>query len=331
MPIAKQTAALLDAARDIVRSLPADAILLLTETDMDWDDVYDHLRGCRVLIAAESRELTDKLRKNPDLDIIDLDPEPVPARERLSLALLKAVNTNHLKPGAHVVVLYNGIAAPEDLPEPIDSISLIHLSEHLEQLTLQDLRQLATNIPVDTLRTVIHLATEIGREGREGKAVGTILVVGDSRKVLSMSSSLNFNPFKGYPKEERDLKDRKVREAIKDLAQMDGAIIIDSDAVALAACMSLNAEKKGLALSKGFGTRHLAAAAISRKTAAIAVCVSQSSGTVRVYQNGEEVMHIEPMNRPLVWQAPRLEAFDPDPKDKDDDDADEKGTAVRPR
>jgi len=49
-----------------------------TETDLDWDDVYAHLKGCRVLIAAESRELTDKLRKNSDLDIITLDPEPVP-------------------------------------------------------------------------------------------------------------------------------------------------------------------------------------------------------------------------------------------------------------
>ena len=156
MPIAKQTAALLDAARDVVRSMPADAVLLLTETDLDWDEVYIHLKGCRVLIAAESRQLTDKLRKNQDLDVIDLDPEPVPARERMSLALLKAVNTGHLKPGAHVVVLYNGIANPEDLPEPIDSISLIHLSEHLEQLTLQDLRRLDTSIPLDTLRLIIH-------------------------------------------------------------------------------------------------------------------------------------------------------------------------------
>src|SRR5262249_27476270 len=69
MPLAKQTAALLDSARDVVRSLPADAVLLLTETDMDWNAVYTHLKGCRVLIAAESRELTDKLRENPDLDV----------------------------------------------------------------------------------------------------------------------------------------------------------------------------------------------------------------------------------------------------------------------
>lgn len=310
MPLAKQTAALLDAARDIVRSLPADAVLLLTETDMDWDDVYDHLKGCRVLIAAESRQLTDKLRRNPDLDVIDLDPEPVPTRERMSLALLNAVNTEHLKPGAHVVVVYNGIAAPEDLPEPIDSISLIHLGEHLEQLTMHDLRALDTSIPLDTLRLVINLAAEIGREGREGKPVGTILVVGDTRKVQSMSSPLNFNPFKGYSKEERDVKDRKVREAVKEFAVLDGAIIIDSDGIVHAACVSLNAEKKGTLVSKGFGTRHHAAAAISQKTNAIAVCVSQTSGTVRVYQNGKEVMHIEPLARPLVWQAPRLEAIE---------------------
>src|SRR3954447_9863504 len=180
MPLAKQTAALLDAARDVVRSLPADAVLLLTETDLDWDDVYAHLKGCRVLIAAESRELTEKLRENRDLDVISLDPEPVPTRERMSLALLNAVNTGHLKPGAHVVVLYNGIANPEDLPEPIDSISLIHLGEHLEQLTLQDLRRLDPNTPLDTQRLVINRGAEIGRGGREGKPVGTILVVGDA-------------------------------------------------------------------------------------------------------------------------------------------------------
>ncbi len=318
MPLAKQTAALLDAARDIVRSLPADAVLLLTETDLDWDDVYAHLKGCRVLIAAESRALTEKLSENQDLDVIGLDPEPVPTRERMSLALLKAVNTGHLKPGAHVVVLYNGIANPEDLPEPIDSISLVHLGEHLEQLTLQDLRQLDTNIPIDTLRLIIHLATEIGREGREGKPVGTILVVGDTRKVQSMSSPLNFNPFKGYSKEERDLKDRKVREAVKEFAQLDGAILIDSDAIAHAACISLNAEKQGTALSKGFGTRHLAAAAISRKTNAVAVCVSQTSGTVRVFHNGETVMHIEPLNRPHVWQPLRLEALESEAPESED-------------
>src|SRR5215218_4719784 len=108
MPLAKQTAALLDSARDVVRSLPADAVLLPTETDLDWNDVYSHLKGCRVLIAAESPELTDKLSKNSDLDIITLDPGPVPTRERMSLALLNAVTTGHLKPGANAAFRSEG-------------------------------------------------------------------------------------------------------------------------------------------------------------------------------------------------------------------------------
>ena len=52
----------------------------------------------------------------------------------------------------------------------IDSISVINLNERLERLTARDLRQLETHVPLDTLKTVVDLAVEIGREGREGQA-----------------------------------------------------------------------------------------------------------------------------------------------------------------
>jgi len=165
-------------------------------------------------------------------------------------------------------------------------------------------------VPLETLRAVVDLATEIGSEGREGKPVGTLLVVGDSRKVLAMSHAINFNPFKGYAPHERDVRDPKVREQIKDLAQLDGAIIIRRDGVAEAACMYIDALAEGITLSKGLSSRHWAAAAISRKTKAIAIAVSQSSGTVRIFQNGEVVLRIEPLARPMVWDQFRLEAQD---------------------
>src|SRR5207249_9153230 len=142
--------------------------------------------------------------------------------------------------------------------------------------------------------------------------IGTLLVVGDTRKVLSMSHSINFNPFRGYPPDERDVRDPKVREQIKDLAQLDGAIIIRRDGVAEAACMYIDALAEGITLSKGLSSRHWAAAAISRKTKAIAIAVSQSSGTVRIFQNGEVVLHIEPLARPLIWRHFEMEAQDSD-------------------
>src|SRR5206468_6006603 len=207
---------------------------------------------------------------------------------------------------------YNGIEVGGDQPEQIDSVSVIHLGEHLERLSAKDLRKLDTNVPLETLRAVVTMATEIGREGREGQPVGTMFVVGDTAKVLSMCRPLNFNPFRGYSQAERDVRDRKVREQIKDLAQLEGAILIRRDGIAEAACMYIDAPAEGITLSKGLGTRHWSAAAISRKTKAVAVVVSQSSGAVRIFLNGEVVLHIEPFARPMIWSNFRMEAQEDD-------------------
>ncbi len=312
MALASQTAVLLDSARRLVRELPADAVLLLTETDLDWDAVTERLPSCRLLVAAQDAELTQKLKSYSQLTVLDIDPGPTPTQERMSLALLDAVANEQLQPGAHVVALYNGIEAERDQNEPIDSLSVIHLGEHLERLSAKELRKLDTQVPLETLRAVVDLATEIGREGREGKPVGTMFVVGDTRRVLSMARPINFNPFRGYSAAERDIRDRKVREQIKDIAQLEGAIVIRRDGVAEAACMYLDVLAEGITLSKGLGSRHWAAAAISRRTQAIAVAVSQSSGTVRIFQDGELVLHIEPMARPMVWRHFEMETRETD-------------------
>jgi DNA integrity scanning protein DisA with diadenylate cyclase activity len=294
----------MQAARRLLDILPADAVLLLTETDLDWDEVLRHLPPDRLLVAASTPALAHRLQDYPRLQILDIEPGPTPTQERMSLALLEAIAQEKLRAGDDVVALYNGIGVEEDRPEHIDSLSLIHLGEHLERLTAQDLRRLDTQVPLETLRAVVDLASEIGQEGREGKPVGTMFVVGDTEKVMSMSRPLNFNPFRGYPRKERDVRDRRVREQIKDIAQLEGAIIIRRDGVAEAACMYVDAPSEGITtLSGGLGTRHWAAAAVSKKTKAIAVVVSQSSGAVRLFQNGMVVLQIAPLGaRPMIWQ-----------------------------
>jgi DNA integrity scanning protein DisA with diadenylate cyclase activity len=137
--------------------------------------------------------------------------------------------------------------------------------------------------------------------------------VGDTRKVLTQARPMNFNPFRGYSKEERDVRDPTVREQIKDIAQLEGAIIITRDAVAVTACMHIQATHHEITLSMGLGTRHAAAAAITKLTRAVAVVVSQSSGSVRIFQNGEVVLTIEPLGpRPMIWSNVELGTQDPD-------------------
>jgi DNA integrity scanning protein DisA with diadenylate cyclase activity len=177
------------------------------------------------------------------------------------------------------------------------------------------LRQLETRVPLDTLRIVVDLAVEISREGREGKPVGTLLVVGDSRKVLARSRAAGFDPVKGYSRKERNLDDPRVREGIKEIAQMDGAIIVSADGIVEATCRYIDCSAADVTLSKGLGARHWAAAAISRATNAVAVTVSQSNGTLRIFRNGETVLRIEPsLRRPMVWRDFDYDAPNPETK-----------------
>jgi DNA integrity scanning protein DisA with diadenylate cyclase activity len=221
----------------------------------------------------------------------------------MSLALLEAIALEKIRPGAHVIALYNGIGVMEDRPEHIDSISVIHLGEHLERLSAQDLRKLDTQVPLESLRAVVDVATEIGREGREGKPVGTLFVVGDARKVLTMTRPTGFDPVRGYQRKERNLKSARVREGIKEIALMDGAFVISADATVDAAARYIDAPAVDITLSKGLGARHWAAASITKATKAIAVAVSESNGTVRIFQNGEVILRIESFRRPMKWKG----------------------------
>jgi DNA integrity scanning protein DisA with diadenylate cyclase activity len=127
-------------------------------------------------------------------------------------------------------------------------------------------------------------------------------VVGDSQRVRKLSRSVGFDPVKGYSRKERDLKSARVREGIKEIAPMDGAIIVAADGTVEAAAQYLDASAGNITLSKGLGARHWAAAAISRATKAVAVAVSESNGTVRIFQNGEIVLRIEPFRRAMKWK-----------------------------
>ncbi|HEX3870210.1 MAG TPA: DNA integrity scanning protein DisA nucleotide-binding domain protein [Pirellulales bacterium] len=285
----------------LTKGVGADAVLVLVDGQADWKFLHDKADGQRVVVAVENNEqVADAVAA--DLPTVLLDAAEVPVYDKLSQALLKAIADELFAPASRVVAVYSGFEA-----HTLDSISIIDLADHLGRLTVRDLRQLETRVPLDTLQTVVNLALEIGREGREGKPVGTLFVVGDTVKVRKMSRSASFDPVKGYSRKERNLKSARVREGIKEIAQMDGAILVAADGTVEAAAQYLDASAADITLSKGLGARHWAAAAITRATKAVAVAVSESSGTVRILQNGEVVLRIEPFRRPMKWKDVEFE------------------------
>jgi DNA integrity scanning protein DisA with diadenylate cyclase activity len=285
-----------DAAAMLSRAVDADAIMVLLDGPTDWDQLKAHAGEEKLLIAADFPGQLEGAADSGLATVVLKMPE-APVYEKLTQALLEAVADDILAAGAQVVALYSGFEAGT-----IDSVSLIHLGEHLGQLTSRDLRQLETRVPLDTLKTVVDMAVEIGREGREGKPVGTLFVVGDSRKVLASSHPAGFDPVRGYSRQERTLDDPRVREGIKEIAQLDGAIVVSAEGIVEASARYIDAPADNITLPKGLGARHWAAAAISQKTNAVAVAVSESNGTVRIFQNGEVTLRIEPFRRPMKWK-----------------------------
>jgi DNA integrity scanning protein DisA with diadenylate cyclase activity len=292
------TTALLGLAAEAVPRVGAAAVLLLPEGSMDWKSLREAFGSVRLLVALATERHIEAARA-VGLEVVELEPLDTAISERIRVALIQAVADDRLKAGHRVVVVYSGFEA-----ETLDSIAVLRLGEHLERLSARDLRELETSVPFETLHAIVDVAVEIGREGREGNPVGTLIVVGDAREVLARSRTLGFDPFRGYRRKERNLRDPRVREAIKEIAQLDGAFVVSRDGTIEAGCRIIDAPTTGLTLPKGLGTRHWAAAAITKVTDALAVVVSQSTGNVRLFQDGEVILRIAPTRhaRALKWK-----------------------------
>src|SRR5215207_11263775 len=122
-----------------------------------------------------------------------------------------------------------------------------------------------------TLRRVVNLAVEIAREGREGRKIGTLFVVGDSEAVLTHSRPMILDPLYGHPHESKRIDDPDMRETLKELAQLDGAFVVSGEGVVLSAARYIDATSNHLELPLGLGSRHVAAASVSSRTDAVAV------------------------------------------------------------
>jgi diadenylate cyclase len=139
--------------------------------------------------------------------------------------------------------------------------------------------------PRKILDATIELAVEIAREGREGRRIGTLFTLGAADAVLDQSRALILDPIALHPRSARQISDPNLRGTLKELAQLDGAFVLDNEGFVVAACRYLDATAKDIEIAFGLGSRHLAGASVSKLTGAIAIVVSESA-VVRVFHNG---------------------------------------------
>jgi diadenylate cyclase len=210
----------------------------------------------------------------------------------------RTFNASIVAPVLNDFSLVKDVATAAYIDDIVDGgfvLGVLCLSQ-LSSIVVFDVKQLATVKTIDktgervdpnALKAVLRLALELGREGREGKKVGTAFIIGDTNEVLKRSHQLILNPYKGHSEDTRDIKNRSHWETIKEFAQIDGVFIVDDKGVIISAGRYLDVNTKSIELG-GFGGRHISALAVTRETQAIAVTVSESGGTVRLFKDGIE-------------------------------------------
>jgi diadenylate cyclase len=183
----------------------------------------------------------------------------------------------------------------------LDTITLHDLAFSWSEEFPFDVQPLIESGFIHTIMAVLDIALDIGALGREGKAVGTIFVIGDAEEVLEHSHQAVFNPFKGYDREERSINRSEVVESLKELARLDGATIITADGHVEAAGRNLDLGSRQLENQHGLGARHRAAAGITVGTTAVSIVVSESTGKVTIFRQGNTIATMEPLiSRRLV-------------------------------
>ncbi len=167
-----------------------------------------------------------------------------------------------------------------------DTLVVIDMKHEFHALLAERENFMPNNVSAEVLERVIGVAMELSVEGREGRPVGTLFVLGNAKTVESMCKPLVLNPFFGYKEEDRNILSPFMDETVKEFSGLDGAFIIRGDGVLSSAGSLIHTPSMEHDLPSGLGARHAAAKAISIAADCMAIVVSSSSGQVTVFRNG---------------------------------------------
>ena len=279
--------ALLEAAFRIADRVKARLLFLIVSDPAEYKFPPNLLARKDLVLVLGDGKPEEELRKEGRL-VMSLPRIRLTRVGKIKLAVMRGLSKGLMAMGDKIVC----VTGVNELGT-VDNITVIDIGRETEILSSAEVGNLATMVRPEIFEELLTMAVVLATQGREGKAVGTLFVLGDTEKVMQLSRQMIFNPFQGYPEEERNILDPRLRETITEFSALDGAFIIRDDGVIMAAGRHLNAAMEDENLPRGLGSRHAAAAGISAVTTATALVVSESTGTVRIFRNGKIFLEIE--------------------------------------
>jgi DNA integrity scanning protein DisA with diadenylate cyclase activity len=282
--------AVLEGAIVMARETGAEAVLLAAA--LPEEAAYlrralgSRLRVITTAINGESQTVHDG-------DVLALPEIKLRRRGRAKIALLEGLAAGLLHQDERVIVV-SGDASDGECE--LDTVAIVELRTDEDYLDAQagaSLDALSRVSDPAVFDAILGLCVELGHLGREGRAVGLLITLGDHDAVLRHSHPIVLNPFEGHPEAERSVLNPTARRAIREFSGIDGAFVVRSDGIVEAAGRYLQPLAPATDIPSGLGARHRAAAGITAATRCVAFVVAQSSGDTRVFGGGRILMTIE--------------------------------------
>ena len=256
--------------------------------------------------VADDLPVTDDPGLCMNIILVTKGDEDIPSKFKDCGTLIQVPNVNLTRVGQIKIAITKGIAlglftqgdklvCVSGVPRfgYVDSIFVIDVGKEFEILVSGNFSDLAQGVYPEVFGAVMNLAIELAAQGREGRKVGTIFVLGDHEKVMQLSRQMIINPFLGYADEQRNILNPELKETIKEFSAIDGAFIVKDNGTIVTAGRHLSAAMDSRDFPQGLGSRHIAAAGITSITNAIAIVLSESTGNVSVFKDGKSLVSIE--------------------------------------
>ncbi|MEM1535704.1 MAG: diadenylate cyclase [Candidatus Pacearchaeota archaeon] len=135
-------------------------------------------------------------------------------------------------------------------------------------------------------KIILEIALELAREGK-----GALFVISDKVEYKNLFKQ-KIKPFSVFSK--------GAQKILKHLAELDGAVIINSKGIVKDYGAMIKAEKT----FKGFGTRHSAAFSASKK--GIAILCSEEEKKVKIFKDGKYIMQLDPLQKNVEKGIPAV-------------------------
>ena len=286
----QQNRIMVETACTVVKKTHSKGVLLYADVIEDYDALAKIGQEKQVeMILAIQDETSFQEASSVFKKVLRIPNVHLGRINQIKMAVIQALSKGLVKKGDKWVCL-SGIPQSKAL----DNLLVLEFGKEFEIISSSDLPVLSEIVMPEVFDTILSLALELSSEGKEGrKSVGTIFVLGKHEEVLKYSHPMVINPFQGYPEEERNILDHRLKETVKEFSSIDGAFIFREDGVILAAGRHLDASGENIEIPLGLGSRHRAAAGITNLTDALVIVISEETGEVRIFHHGKIFMEFE--------------------------------------